>query len=35
MKACWGPMIISIVLCNVYLLVVTFARPLTMSRWAD
>jgi Na+/H+ antiporter NhaD/arsenite permease-like protein len=32
MKACWWPMIITIVLCNVYLLVVTFVRPLTMSR---
>jgi Na+/H+ antiporter NhaD/arsenite permease-like protein len=32
MKACWWPMIITIVLCNVYLLVVNFVRPLTMSR---
>jgi Na+/H+ antiporter NhaD/arsenite permease-like protein len=32
MKACWWPMIITIVLCNVYLLAVNFVRPLTMSR---
>ena len=32
MKACWWPMIITIVLCNVYLLMVNFVRPLTMSR---
>jgi Na+/H+ antiporter NhaD/arsenite permease-like protein len=31
-KACWWPMIISIVLCNAYLLMVNFVRPLTMSR---
>ena len=32
MKECWWPMIITIVLCNIYLLVVNFVRPLTMSR---
>ena len=32
MKACWWPMIITIVLCNAYLLMVNFVRPLTMSR---
>jgi Na+/H+ antiporter NhaD/arsenite permease-like protein len=32
LKVCWWPMIITIVLCNVYLLLVTFVRPLTMSR---
>jgi Na+/H+ antiporter NhaD/arsenite permease-like protein len=32
MKACWWPMIITIVLCNAYLLMVSFVRPLTMSR---
>jgi len=32
MKACWWPMIITIVLCNVYLLLFTFVRPLAMSR---
>jgi Na+/H+ antiporter NhaD/arsenite permease-like protein len=32
MKECWWPMIITIVLCNVFLLIATFVRPLTMSR---
>ena len=32
MKECWWPMIITIVLCNIFLLIATFVRPLTMSR---
>ena len=31
-KACFVPMLITVALCNVYLLVVTFVRPLAMSR---
>jgi Na+/H+ antiporter NhaD/arsenite permease-like protein len=31
-KACFIPMLITVALCNVYLLVVTFVRPLAMSR---
>ena len=31
-KACFVPMLITVALCNIYLLIVTFVRPLTMSR---
>jgi Na+/H+ antiporter NhaD/arsenite permease-like protein len=31
-KACFVPMLITVALCNVYLLIVTFVRPLSMSR---
>ena len=32
MKECWWPMIITIVLCNIYLLIVILCGSLTMSR---
>jgi hypothetical protein len=31
-KACFGPMLITVALGNIYLLMATFIRPLTMSR---
>ena len=31
-KACFVPMLITVALANVFLLVATFVRPLTMSR---
>jgi Na+/H+ antiporter NhaD/arsenite permease-like protein len=31
-KACFIPMLITVALCNVYLLIATFVRPLAMSR---
>lgn len=32
LRVCWWPMIITVVLCNAFLLLATFVRPLTMSR---
>ncbi len=32
LRTCWWPMIITVLLCNAFLLLATFVRPLTMSR---